>query len=99
MALAVSDANPKHKRLVANEKFTFDRYTATDGFEIFPSALASFVILTCTDGRAMLECADGTREIRRGETVLLPATVDAVTTRPSGSVELLAMSLPVSDRA
>ena len=91
--------DPRHERLVANGKFTFDRYTSAGPFEMSPAALASFVILTCTDGRATLDCTGTSREVRRGETVLLPASVERVEVRPEGPVELLAMSLPLLEEA
>lgn len=91
----LKDECPRHERLVANDKFTFDRYRAGVSFDIRPRELESFVILTCTDGRAELLFGGGSRRMRCGQTVLLPAALQTLTVRPLGTVELLAMSLPL----
>lgn len=95
----LSDERPRHERLVANDKFTFDRYASGEPFELSPADLESFVILTCVEGRAVLACPDGSRTVRRGQTVLVPAAVKTVEVRPEGPVELLTMSLPAAGDA
>ena len=95
----LEEQHPRHERLVANDKFTFDRYTSDWSFDVRPGRLRSFVILTCTYGRADLMFPAGTRGIRRGETVLLPATLEELHIHPVGGVELLVMSLPRSGDA
>jgi mannose-6-phosphate isomerase len=93
----LSDAPILHQRLVANDKFTFDRYQTGEPFGIRPAQRESFVIITCTEGRAAVVFGSGARGIRYGETLLLPACLDVVTIEPEGGVELLAMSLPMSE--
>ncbi|KPJ51947.1 MAG: hypothetical protein AMS16_07100 [Planctomycetes bacterium DG_58] len=91
----LEEEHPRHERLVANDRFTFDRYSSDWAFEVRPGELQSFVILTCTRGRADLMFPADTRGIRRGETVLLPAVLEDLHVQPDGDVELLAMSLPL----
>jgi mannose-6-phosphate isomerase len=89
------DGPARHERLVANAKFTLDRYACDAPFELRPADLRSFVILACIAGRAELACSDGTSPMSPGRTLLLPASLRTLTVRPAGPVELLAMSLPI----
>lgn len=59
----------------------------------------SFVIYLCTSGSVTLsvrdsQYGDSTDTLRRGETVLLPATTASVTLRPDGEATLLEVTLP-----
>jgi len=86
---------PWHERLVANDRFAFDRWTATEPFALRPVEMKSFVILACTEGEGALEWEDASRPARRGETLLLPGALKSVTVKPRGRMEWLAMSLPL----
>jgi len=92
------DGDARHERLAANEKFTFDRYSHDAPFEIRPAELESFVILSCTGGRAELVYPQGTCTMTLGETLLVPATLSTITVRPQGPVEILVMSLPMKQK-
>ena len=86
---------PWHERLVANDAFTFDRFTATEPFELRPAALKSFVVLSVTEGEGALAWDGDSRPVARGQTLLLPGAMKSVAVKPRGRMELLAMSLPL----
>ena len=86
---------PWHERLVANDRFTFDRWTATEPFGLRPVEMKSFIILACTDGEGALEWEGASRPVRRGDTLLVPGAMKSVTVKPRGRMEWLAMSLPL----
>ncbi len=86
---------PWHERLVANDKFTFDRLTSNEAFDVRPLALKSFVVLVFTEGEGKLAWEEGSRPVRRGETLLLPGAMKSARVLPKGRVEVLAISLPL----
>jgi len=91
----LADGPARHERLVANAKFTLDRYAHDAPFDLRPADLESFVILSGIAGRAELVHESGTAAIALGRTLLLPASLRTLAVRPRGPVELLAMSLPL----
>lgn len=91
----LSERGPRHERLIANVKFTFDRYLSDAPFEVTPAELKSFVMIACIGGRAELSFPGGRGAIELGQTLLLPATLSRLKIEPRPSVELLAMSRPV----
>ena len=91
----LSRERPWHERLVAGDKFTFDRFTSNEPFDVRPAALKSFVILLVTEGEGKLSWDEGSRPVRRGETLLLPGAMKLARVQPKGRVEVLAVSLPL----
>ncbi|GAO31111.1 mannose-6-phosphate isomerase [Geofilum rubicundum JCM 15548] len=58
-------------------------------------SLDSFIILICTEGMAKIQYGqEGVEEIRKGDTVLLPADLRQVTFVPQGTVKMLEVYLP-----
>ncbi|MCA1745936.1 MAG: mannose-6-phosphate isomerase [Bacteroidales bacterium] len=59
-------------------------------------SLDSFVILICTQGRAILHYGEGgAEEISKGDTILLPADLKQVTIIPQTSAKLLEVYMPL----
>jgi mannose-6-phosphate isomerase len=79
-------------RLVACDKFILDRCE----FEQRRAVQSDdrFHILAVVEGAATLHAGDGQRDLRRGDTVLVPASTDEVELLPQGRAVLLNMYLP-----
>ncbi len=76
--------------LVKCPYFTTTLYDLTDPIAIDLKEKDSFVVVICVDGEGTI--ADGAGEtlpIRRGETILVPASVDGVQLTPAGSMKIL----------
>lgn len=73
-------------RLLSCPHFTTELLDLTRRLDLDLAARDSFVVVICLDGEGMLTAADGTQmPIRRGETILVPAAVSALTLTPSVS--------------
>lgn len=76
--------------LVESPFFTTSLYDMTETITCDYSELDSFVIFICVDGACQLRDNEGHHiELRAGETVLWPATVQEVSIVPQGQVKLL----------
>ena len=76
--------------LVSCPYFTTSLYDLTEAQTIDYSALDSFVVVICVEGKGTL-CDDSGNEmpIHQGETVLLPATVKSLRVIPGGNLKML----------
>lgn len=76
--------------LVSCPYFTTSLYDLTEALTIDYSALDSFVVVICVEGKGTI-CDDSGNEmpIHQGETVLLPATVKSLRAVPGGSLKML----------
>jgi len=80
------------ERLVACDKFVFDRWEISA-----PQVLAHddrFHILAVVEGAATFSWRDDDQDLKRGETVLVPASARDVKILPQGRAALLDMYLP-----
>lgn len=76
--------------LVSCPYFTTSFYELTQEFTLDYSVLDSFVVLICISGQAMFIADNGDEfAMHRGETVLLPASVQSVRIRPTTPCKLL----------
>jgi len=85
-------SQPHVERLVACEKFILDRWQIDS-----PQPLASddrFHILAAIEGSVTATASDSRHELRRGSTLLLPASCRDLQLAPQGRVVLLDMYLP-----
>ncbi len=74
------EAKNSNVEMVSCDYFTTSLLNLTSSFEADYSALDSFVIYICTEGEATV-CGTS---LRRGETLLLPATTERVTIETTG---------------
>lgn len=75
--------------LVASPKFTTSIYRVTEEITCDYSDLDSFVILVCTNGACRIVDGETVEGLKTGETLLLPASTNAVKVIPEGEVTLL----------
>ncbi|MBV5313847.1 MAG: class I mannose-6-phosphate isomerase [Prolixibacteraceae bacterium] len=76
--------------LASCQYFTTNVLDLTDIVEKDYSDLDSFVIYICLEGRVCIENISGPEWIQKGETILLPASIDSVVLNPiSASAKLL----------
>lgn len=83
-------AQDREVELVSCPYFTTSLYDLTEALTIDYSALDSFVVVICVEGKGTI-CDDSGNEmpIHQGETVLLPATVKSLRAVPGGSLKML----------
>ena len=83
-------AQDREVELVSCPYFTTSLYDLTQAQTIDYSALDSFVVVICVEGKGTL-CDDSGNEmpIHQGETVLLPATVKSLRVIPGGNLKML----------
>lgn len=76
--------------LVACPYFTTSLYDLTEEISCDYSELDSFVILICMEGSCTItDSEEHVIEMRAGETVLLPASIENISIVPNGTVKLL----------
>lgn len=76
--------------LVACPYFTTSLYDLTEEISCDYSELDSFVILICMEGSCTItDSEEHVIEMRAGETVLLPASIENISIVPNGNVKLL----------
>ncbi|MCK5105153.1 MAG: class I mannose-6-phosphate isomerase [Cyclobacteriaceae bacterium] len=75
--------------LVSCEYFTTNKLHFNQPVDIDHSNLDSFVIYVCMEGGLKLEYAHGAVEITKGETLLLPASINNITITPQGEFKML----------
>jgi mannose-6-phosphate isomerase len=83
---------PHAERLVACDKFVLDRLRIAE-----PQRLGTdnrFHIVAAIEGAMTMESEGGTQQLRRGDTVLIPAAGGEVDFAPLGKAALLDMYLP-----
>ncbi len=80
------------ERLVREDYFGIDRHRASTPFAIVPEQ--RFRVLVCLDGSAEIAADNCTAQLRRGQTVLVPACVRQVDVVPERSVTLLEVHGP-----
>lgn len=71
------DPGKEKTTLVRCEHFTTYRIRVKGEYELFLD-MDSFAVLMCVEGNGRLSFASGTREIRQGETLLLPANLTEI---------------------
>ncbi|OPJ63560.1 mannose-6-phosphate isomerase, class I [Clostridium oryzae] len=81
--------------LCESKEFALEKYTInTEATEI--SNPERFYIFTCIEGQGQVEYSNGKETIKKGESVLIPATLGKYTI--SGNLELLKMYVPNLDK-
>jgi mannose-6-phosphate isomerase len=83
---------PHVERLVACDKFMLDRWRFDTAQRL--DIDNRFHIVTTIEGAVTIESEEGTQQLRRGDTVLIPASCSEVDFAPQGSAVLLDMCLP-----
>ncbi len=85
-----------HDLLVASPCFVVERFAASEPLLLAASpGLSSVQVLVAVEGGAVVEC-EGAQPVsfNRGETIIIPASVNQVSLRPQWTVEFLRMRLP-----
>jgi mannose-6-phosphate isomerase len=80
------------ERLAACDKFVLDRWQVHE--RQWPATNNRFHILSVIDGTATIQTDDFSHELRRGDTVVIPATCSNVAITPQASAGILDMYLP-----
>jgi mannose-6-phosphate isomerase len=80
--------------LVSCPYFTTSVYDLTLPYARDLSEIDSFMVVMCLEGAGSLEVDGESLEIRRGETVLIPASADDLCMIPDGSMKLLTSFVP-----
>jgi len=76
--------------LAACKYFVTNIIDINEGFERDVYLLNSFVVYMCVQGSATIKCGNGESEtIQKGETVLIPASIDSIEIKPNGDAKLL----------
>jgi mannose-6-phosphate isomerase len=83
------DQENRPVELVSCPYFTTQKIAASETIKRNYSQLDSFIIYICFDGALNLEYEGGTVEVKKGDAVLLPATIKNVTLNPRSSFKLL----------
>ena len=76
-------------KLVSCEYFTTNKLHFDQAVDIDHSNLDSFVIYVCMEGGLKMEYDQGVVELRKGETLLLPASINKITMTPIGEFKML----------
>ena len=76
-------------KLVSCEYFTTNKLHFDQAVDIDHSNLDSFVIYVCMEGGLKLEYDHGVVQLRKGETLLLPASINKITMTPIGEFKIL----------
>jgi mannose-6-phosphate isomerase len=77
------------RRQTRTQLFALDEiYERNYGF------IDSFVIYICFEGRATVETDHGNIELKKGDSILLPAVIDKVKILPHGSCKFLETYVP-----
>ncbi len=76
-------------KLVSCDYFTTNKMHYTQAVDLDYSALDSFVIYVCMEGSLTLESKHGIIEMKKGESLLLPATIEKITLSPISEFKLL----------
>lgn len=72
--------------LVRCKYFTTNMLEINEVVEKDYNELDSFVIFICLEGELAIETEAGTENIKKGETILIPASIESVTLKPSASL-------------
>lgn len=75
--------------IVRSPYFTTSLYTLTESITCDYSALDSFVILICTSGSCMVQCANEQISLLAGHTLLVAACADKITLVPDTETRIL----------
>jgi mannose-6-phosphate isomerase len=81
-----------HQRLVDCSYFTLEYLQYSEPFTCGGTGILQ--VLLVLHGRGRLETGEGVWQLTPGDTLLLPATLDAITCRPEGDLGLLSSTLP-----
>ncbi len=76
-------------KLVSCEYFTTNKMHYTQAVDLDYSDLDSFVIYVCMEGAFTFESKHGIIEMKKGESLLLPASIEKITLSPIGEFKLL----------
>ena len=76
-------------KLVSCEYFTTNKLHFDQAVDIDHSKLDSFVIYVCMEGGLKMEYDYGVVELMKGETLLLPASINKITMTPKGEFKML----------
>lgn len=83
-------ADDKRIELVSCPYFTTALYNLTKNHSIDLSTLDSFVIVICTEGEGTITDNNGEQmKVRRGESILIPATASSLDIVPNGTMKIL----------
>jgi mannose-6-phosphate isomerase len=85
----ISGNNREVTQLADCQYFTTNALAFTQPAERDHAELDSFVIYICTDGAAQIACGGQAETIEKGETLLIPASLNSVKITPQGSTKLL----------
>jgi mannose-6-phosphate isomerase len=83
---------PGVERLVACDKFVLNRWSIEDARPLAHDD--RFHILAVVEGAVLLSARDSSQQLKRGETILIPASARDVGFAPQGGAVLLDMYLP-----
>jgi mannose-6-phosphate isomerase len=83
---------PHVERLVSCDKFVLDRWRIDSAQPL--ATRNRFHVLSLIEGAARVRANDRVHELRRGQTVLLPASSEGAEVEPQGRAVLLDMYLP-----
>lgn len=75
--------------LVANPKFTVNYWTVTNEVVRDYSEWDTFVVIVALEGKATITSGDKSREIQKGDTVLIPAACHNLKIDPAGEFQAL----------
>ena len=75
--------------LVSCEYFTTNKLHFTEKVERDHAALDSFVIYVCMEGKLIIEYEHGSLEVKKGEAILIPASISKLTLSPKMEFKLL----------
>ncbi len=75
--------------IVDSPYFTTSLYNLTQAMSLDLSALDSFIIFICTEGSAQITSDEEQTTIKRGETILFPASTSTIDIKPTSECKLL----------
>ncbi len=91
-ASPTEETRPRRQRLVHCAYFTLDYFRSG---RLFPcGGEGRLQVLLVLHGRGRLETGEGVWELRRGDTLLLPAALDSLACSPEGDLGILLATLP-----
>ncbi|MDO1446879.1 mannose-6-phosphate isomerase [Rhodocytophaga aerolata] len=81
-------------QLVSSAYFTTNRLQFTQPIQRNYQQTDSFVVYICLEGSFTIDYAQGSVSVKKGDSVLLPASLKAVTLRPDGESKLVETYVP-----
>lgn len=93
MAYFVASEN-NHAELVTSPYFSSSIIQVSDKLERNFSHIESFIVYMCVSGEALIEAEDGSEIIKKGESILLPASCSHIKITSQKSAKLLEVFVP-----